>query len=175
MSTDTSTDIDFQIRAATRSDLAAINEIYNYYVSRSTATFALREDSLDDRSRWFDAHRANDLVILVCLIDGQTIAWGSLSPYSQRCAYKTTLELSIYIHHEFTGRGIGRKILDQLIREARQRKCHALLSLVCSENEASIALFGKAGFEPVGLLKQVGRKFDRWLDVSILQRTLEVG
>jgi phosphinothricin acetyltransferase len=169
-----STDLNLQIRQAAPADLCAINEIYNYYVARSTATFAMQEESLADRIKWFEEHSTKNLAILACFVDGQVIAWGSLSPYSGRCAYKSTVELSVYIHHQYTGRGIGRKILDELIAEAQKRRFHALLGLVCSENDASIALFARCGFEQVGLLKQVGHKFDRWLDVSIWQRNLEV-
>lgn len=166
------TALSVSIRPAAESDIKSISDIYNYFVTRSTATFADTEETIEDRKVWFANHVANKLPVLVAELDGKVVGWASLSFYHQRSAYRQSVELSFYIHHEFLGRGIGRQLTEKLIPCARENGYHCILSLVCSENDASIALLKKFEFEAVGDLKEVGRKFDRWLDVTILQKML---
>lgn len=160
------------LRAAAEQDIPAISDIYNYFVVNSTATFATAAESVDERREWFANHAANNLPVLVAEQDGQVIGWASLSFYHQRCAYRQTVEISFYIHHQYLGRGIGKVLTEELLRLARQHDYHCVVSLVCSENKASIALLNKFDFEVAGVLKEVGRKFDRWLDVTLLQKLL---
>lgn len=166
------TAISVSIRPAAERDIESIRDIYNYFVTRSTATFADKEETIEDRRAWFDSHVSNNLPVLVAELDGRVVGWASLSYYHQRCAYRQSVELSFYIHHEFLSRGIGKQLTEKLIQAARENGCHCILSLVCSENDASIALLNKFGFVAVGDLKEVGRKFDRWLNVIILQKML---
>ncbi|CAN5183694.1 GNAT family N-acetyltransferase [soil metagenome] len=164
--------ISVSIRPAEAQDIPVIREIYNYFVTRSTATFADQEETLDQRKAWFDNHVSNNLPVLVAQSDGRVIGWASLSFYHQRSAYRQSVELSFYIDHEYLSRGIGKQLTERLIHSARENGYHCILSLVCSENDASIALLNKFGFETVGDLKEVGRKFERWLNVTILQKML---
>lgn len=166
------TAISVSIRPAAKRDIASISDIYNYFVTRSTATFADNEETIEDREAWFDNHVANNLPVLVAEFEGKVVGWASLSFYHQRSAYRQSVELSFYIHHKFLSRGIGKQLTEKLIFLAREIGYHCILSLVCSENDASIALLNKFGFETVGDLKEVGRKFDRWLNVTILQKML---
>jgi L-amino acid N-acyltransferase YncA len=166
------TAISVSIRPAAEQDISAIRDIYNYFVTRSTATFADSEESLEERKAWFDNHQSNNLPILIAESAGRVVGWASLSFYHQRSAYRQTVELSFYIDHEFLSRGIGKQLTEQLILAARENGFHCIVSLVCSENDASIAVLNKFGFQTVGDLKEVGRKFDRWLDVTILQLML---
>lgn len=160
------------IRDASERDLAAISDIYNYFVTNSTATFATSEESLQERESWFASHQSSNLPVVVAEVEGRVVGWASLSYYHQRCAYRQTVEISFYIHHEYVGRGIGKQLTEKLIHRAREIDCHCIVSLVCSENDASIALLSRFGFSTVGVLKEVGRKFDRWLDVTLLQKML---
>ncbi|HEY9732954.1 MAG TPA: N-acetyltransferase family protein [Drouetiella sp.] len=160
------------IRPAVEPDIAAIRDIYNYFVTNSTATFATAEETLEERRAWFVAHDTNNLPIIVAEYDGRVVGWASLSFYHQRCAYRQTVEISFYIDKEFVGRGIGRQLTESLIESAREHDFHCLVSLVCSENDASIALLKKFDFQTVGVLKEVGKKFDRWLDVTLMQKML---
>lgn len=161
------------IRPALEQDIPVIRDIYNYFVSNSTATFATAEESLDERKEWFTSHQNNALPIVVAEHDGHVVGWASFSYYHQRCAYRQTVEISFYIHHQYVGRGIGSLLAEDLLRRARSNGYHCVVSLVCSENESSIALLKKFDFETVGVLREVGRKFDRWLDVTLLQKLLE--
>jgi|LakMenEpi03Aug12_release.lakeMendotaPanAssembly.Ray.scaffolds.fasta_scaffold160334_2 L-amino acid N-acyltransferase YncA len=168
----TETPLSIAVRPAVGSDIAAIRDIYNYFVSNSTATFATAEETLEERIAWFVAHETNKLPVIVAECDGRVVGWASLSFYHQRCAYRQTVEISFYIDHEYVGRGIGKQLTQSLIESAREHDFHCVVSLVCSENDASIALLKKFDFETVGVLKEVGKKFDRWLDVTLMQKML---
>ena len=161
-----------QIRPACLSDCQAISSLYNYYVETSTATFALEPESLAERQAWFKQHDDNNLPILVAELDNQVVAFASLSFYHQRCAYRQTVEASIYVDHLFLSRGYGRLLMKELMDAAENAGFHAVLGLICSENTASIKLMLDFGFFEAGCLKQVGKKYDRWLDVAILEKIL---
>lgn len=160
------------VRAATEQDLPVMRDIYNYFVSRSTATFALNEETEAERAEWFVNHVQHNLPVLVAELDGRVVGWASLSFYHQRCAYRQSVEPSLYIHHDFASRGIGKVLTEALIESAKAHDYHCIVSLVCSENLASLSVLEKFGFNKVGELKEVGRKFDRWLDVTIMQKLL---
>src|SRR5580698_2909726 len=106
------------IRVATESDLVAINDIYNYYVPRSTCTYQEQPETMESRRRWFDNHGEKHPVT-VAVANGQVIGWGSLSPFRERSAYRYTVENSVYIHHEHHRRGIGALLLEDLIVRSR--------------------------------------------------------
>jgi L-amino acid N-acyltransferase YncA len=162
---------DITIRDATRGDAAAINAIQNYYVERSTVTFLMAPLSLEERLRWFDGH--SDAHPLTVAAAGDTIVgWGSLGTFRSAAAYGNTSELSVYVHHDWHRQGIGRAIVDDLVVRARALRHHAILGCCCSEAAASIALLEALGFARVGHLPEVGRKFDRWLDVVFVQKLL---
>ena len=161
-----------QIRSAQLSDCQVISSIYNYYVETSTATFALETETVAEREAWFNQHEQNRLPMLVAVLDNQVVAFASLSFYHQRCAYRQTVEASIYVDHQFLSRGYGRLLMDELMDSAQKAGFHAVLGLICSENIASIKLMLDFGFFEAGCLKQVGKKYDRWLDVAILEKIL---
>lgn len=161
-----------QIRRAQLSDCQAISNIYNYYVENSTATFALEPETAAEREVWFNQHEQNQLPMLVAVLDNQVLAFASLSFYHQRCAYRQTVEASIYVDHNFLSRGYGRLLMNELMAAAEEAGFHAVLGLICSENTASVKLMLDYGFFEAGCLKQVGKKYDRWLDVAILEKIL---
>lgn len=160
------------VREATDADLSAIREIYNHYVKNSTASFDTLEQSEQQRKEWYDQHRAEELPVLVAAENGRVVGWASLSFYHTRCAYRQTLEPSIYVAPTHTRRGLGQRLMQALIDLATKRGDHSLVGLVCSENQASIEMVRSSGFETVGRLREVGRKCERWLDVIIVQRML---
>jgi phosphinothricin acetyltransferase len=156
------------IRPANAGDLPAINDIYNHYVNTSTCTFQVTPDSIEDTQRWFDGHDANH-PITVAERGGLVVGWASLSAHHARCAYRQTAENSVYVRHDLRGQGIGRQLLADLIERARGLDYHSILALICSEHPGSITLHQRFGYEQVGLLREVGHKFGRWLDVVLLQ------
>ena len=160
-----------QVRLARESDLPAVNEIYNYFVRTSIATFQMEAESLSKRQEWFRARAAAEPVI-VLTVEDDLLAWGALSLHKSRCGYRHTAETSVYVRHDCHRRGFGRAILGQLVERAQALSYHTLLAACCSEAHASIVLHEALGFRRVGHFREVGRKFERWLDVIYLELVL---
>jgi phosphinothricin acetyltransferase len=161
------------VRAATVADCEAINRIYNFYVHTSPATFDLEEMTAAWRQEWFAARMAADLPVLVAEADGGTVAgWCSLSPWSPKGAYRTTVDESIYIADAFRGRGVGRALLGAILGEARSRNVHVVMAGVVACQEASLGLHRSLGFEQSALNRHMGYKLGAWHDVAYLQRHL---
>jgi phosphinothricin acetyltransferase len=174
------------IRLATEADLQAINDIYNYYVPRSTCTYQLEPETLEARRAWFVEHPPERYPVIVAEMadsgtpqrafptaPAQIAGWGSLSKFRERAAYAPTVEASVYIHHDYHRRGIGRAILIDLIERARAAGYHSLIGGASADQEASVALQEGLGFTRVACLKEVGYKFGRRLDVVYLQLMLQ--
>jgi L-amino acid N-acyltransferase len=161
-----------QIRPATADDLVAINEIYNYYVLNSTCTYQTEPETMEARRAWLADHDAKHPVTVAHLEDGLLVGWGSLTLFHRRAAYGRTLENSVYVHHEHHRQGIGRAILRDLIDRAKALSHHTIIALISADQSASVALHAEEGFVQVALLKEVGFKFERWLDVVYMQKML---
>lgn len=159
------------IRTATSADLAAINEIYNHYVVESTCTYQTEPSTLAERAAWFAEHGAAHPVT-VADRSGEVVAWASLSPYQTRCGYRFTAETSVYVRHDLHRAGLGSGLLADLLERARALGYHSLIAGISADQTASIALHEKFGFVSCGRLREVGYKFERWLDVVYMQRTL---
>jgi L-amino acid N-acyltransferase len=160
------------LRLATADDLVAINDIYNYYVPRSTCTYQLEPETMADRQAWFAGHSPDRYPVIVAEIDGRVVGWGSLSKFRERAAYDPTVEASIYIHHEMHRRGLGKLLLVDLIDRARAAGFHSIIGGASADQTASIALQQALGFRQVGRLVEVGFKFGQRLDVVYLQLML---
>jgi L-amino acid N-acyltransferase YncA len=160
------------IRLAVVSDLAAINDIYNYYVPRSTCTYQLEPETAEGRAAWFRDHDPAKYPVVVAEVDAEVVGWGSISKFRERAAYAPTVEGSVYIRHDRHRQGLGRLLLIELIERSRALGYNSMIGAVDAEQTASIALQESLGFKRVAHLEQVGRKFDRWLDVVYLQLML---
>lgn len=158
----------FSIRLATEADLGAISDIYNHYVHHSTCTYQIEPETIADREAWFRKRSAKHPAT-VAEADGAVIGWASLSAWNTRCGYTTTAEASVYIHHEHHRRGLGKALLLDLIERARAAGMHTIIGGASADQTASLALQYSVGFVPMGTLREVGRKFDRWLDVTYTQ------
>jgi L-amino acid N-acyltransferase len=161
-----------EIRLALLSDAEAIREIYNHWIATSTVTFDLVPRSAADQEQWLGDRSGVHVVIVADAGDGDIVGFGSLSPYRDRPAYSTTVEDSVYVRPDRTGSGVGRLLLEELIKLATQHGFHTVMARVVGGHEASIALHRSVGFEVVGTEREVGRKFNRWLDVVLMQRLL---
>ncbi len=164
------------IRPADVSDAAAIMAIYNPVVATSTATFDLTPRSLADQRAWLE-DRSGARIVLVAVDDDEqgvevVAGYAALSPYRDRAAYSTTVEDSVYIAEAFQGQGVGRQLLAALVETARAHGFHAMMARIVSDHGASIALHSACGFEIIGHEREVGRKFGRWLDVTLMERLL---
>ncbi|HXQ19572.1 MAG TPA: GNAT family N-acetyltransferase [Acidimicrobiales bacterium] len=169
-----------RIRLAEASDAEAIRAIYNAEVTSSVVTFDIVPWTLGDQLAWLEHHRGAHPAIVA--VDGEAegdgpseapvLGYGSLSPYRPRPAYATTVEDSVYVGRDARGQGVGRRLLEELIRLAADHGFHTIIGRTEGGNEASIALHTGCGFEIVGVEREVGRKHGRWLDVVELQLLL---
>ena len=160
------------IRPAALADCVAINDIYNFYVRTSPATFDTTEVAQSTRQEWFEAHASAGLPIFVAEVGGEVAGWCSLSPWSPKRAYVTTVEESIYIDDAHRGEGLGGKLLTAAIDAARERGTHVVMAGVVACQEPSLALHRALGFEQTGLHPHMGFKLGEWHDVAYLQRAL---
>lgn len=160
-----------RVRPATVDDLPAINAIYNHYVRTSTCTYQEEPETAEGRAGWFHDHDAAHPVIVIELAS-QVVAWGSLSRFHRRAAYRHTVEDSTYVRHDLHGQGLGSQLLEDLIRRARAAGHHTIIAGISGDQTPSIRLHAKFGFKPVAQLHEVGHKFGRWLDVVYMQLLL---
>jgi phosphinothricin acetyltransferase len=157
------------IRQAVVADMNVVADIYNDAIVNTSATFDTETKSLENRIQWLNQHSAMNPVI-VSELDGVVVGWASLSKWSDRCAYDTTAEVSVYVHKDFRDRGIGRKLLEVITLEGEKAGLHTILSRITQGNEKSIHLHELFGYEHVGVLKEVGMKFGQFLDVHMMQK-----
>jgi phosphinothricin acetyltransferase len=160
------------VRLAEPSDAESVRRIYNAEVLGSTATFDLRARTEEEHRAWMAEHRGTHPVVVAVDDDGTVLGFGSLSTYRDRPSYATTVENSVYVDADRRGAGVGRALLDELVRLGTLHGFHSMIARVGGDNAASIALHEACGFEPVGVEREIGRKFNRWLDVAVLQRML---
>jgi phosphinothricin acetyltransferase len=157
------------IRRATLDDLDAITEIYNEAILKTVATFDTEPKTLEEQQRWFASHGPK-YPIMVAEEDGLVVGWASLSMWSDRCAYADTAESSLYVRETHQGRGIGKKLLEAILNEGKKAGLHTVVARITEGNAVSIHLFKSAGFEHIGVMREVGRKFGKLLDVHLLQK-----
>ena len=160
------------VRLARPDDAEGIRAIYNREVTGSTVTFDLVPRSLTEQQRWLAEHAGAHPAVVAVDAEGDVVGFGSLGPYRSRPAYSTTVEDSVYVRRDRQRRGIGRAILAELVDLATRHGFHTVIARIVDGHEASIALHRACGFELVGVEKEVGRKFGRWLDVVVMQRLL---
>ena len=166
----------FTVRPAVREDLPAILDIYNEAVRNTTASYDYEPRTLEHRVAWFEDHQKQDMPILVALnSQARVVGWSSLSRFHDRMGYRFTVENSVYVAADQRGRGIGKLLMPPLIDGARQRGLHAIIGVIDAANEASLRLHASFGFVRVGLFKEVGFKFGRWLDVAYMELLLPRG
>lgn len=158
-----------EIRAAVLNDLQSITDIYNEAVLHTTATFDTEIKTLDNRIDWFNQHGAQHPV-LVAIVKGEVAAWASLSRWSDRAAYDTTAEESVYVQKEFRNKGIGKQLLKAIVAEGARTGKVNLIARITTDNQSSIHIHRQCGFADVGVLTKVGNKFGRYLDVLMMQK-----
>ena len=159
------------VRLATLDDAAAILEIYNVEVENHTSTFDLVPRTLDEQRHWI-ADRSGAFSAVVASLDGAVVGFASLSPYKERAAYRTTVENSVYVSRRHPRMGIGRTLMDHVIGIAADSGFHSIVARIEAGGTASRRLHEACGFELVGIEREVGRKFNRWLDVAVMQLML---
>lgn len=149
-------------------DIAAI---YNYYIKNTTITFEELEIDAEEISNRIKSVTEN-FPWIVYEVDGRVVGYAYVSPFKSRSAYKNSVESSIYIDHEFRGRGVGTLLYKEIIRMCVFRNYHTILGITTYPNDKSVLLHQKFGFEKVAHYKEVGYKFNTWIDVAVWQLLL---
>ena len=159
------------VRPAVVADAEAIRSIYNYEVENTTATFDLVARTIDDQRQWLTARSGAFAALVAAPVENPSdvVGFASLSPYKERAAYRTTVENSIYVQRDAHGRGVGRFLLEHLLDVAESSGFHSVMARIEVGGDASQALHRACGFELVGVEREVGRKFNRWLSVAMMQ------
>ena len=164
------------IRAAAASDLTAVTHIYAHHVNHGTATFETEAPDEREMTRRWGEVSERGLPWLVADDNGEIVGYAYAGIYRPRFAYRYTVEDSIYVHADRLGAGIGRLLMPALIAAAEASGIRQMIAVIGdSGNHASIGLHRRFGFHDAGLLKNVGFKFERWLDTVFLQRSLGLG
>lgn len=156
-----------QIRKAEQEDLEELLAIYNYEVENGVATLDLQPKTIGEWQIWFDAHNRDNHPLYVAVKDGCVAGYVSLSPYREKEAYRTTVELSVYIGAEYRRQGIAAALMNFILQKARaDHSIHNVVSVITSGNEASCRLHDRFGFRFCGTIPEVGMKFGRMLSID---------
>jgi len=157
------------VRHATPEDLPKITEIYNDAVLNTIATFDTQPMTLEVQQQWFNEHGPK-YPIMVADVDGQIAGWASLSRWSGRCAYANTAEISVYVAKTHQGMGIGRQLIRAITDEGQRVGLHTVIARIAGGNDVSIRLHESVGFTHIGIMREVGEKFGKRIDVYMMQK-----
>ena len=160
------------IRPYQSKDAETIVNVLNYYIANSTALYDYAPRTLDQQQSIFDEKLKKGFPVIVATIEDKVVGFGYYSEFRFREAYKFTVEHSVYVAPTEHGKGIGKVILQNLIRLAKEQKLHTMIGVIDAENESSIAFHEQFGFTTVGIIKESGYKFDRWLHSVFMQLML---
>ncbi|MDR3376918.1 MAG: GNAT family N-acetyltransferase [Ancalomicrobiaceae bacterium] len=160
------------IRDLKAADLPAMAEIYNDAVVNTTSIWNDALVDVDNRRAFVGMRRELGFPVIVAEVDGEVAAYATFGDFRSFAGYRHTVEHSIYVDKRFRRRGIARALLNSLEAEARLRAKHVMLGGISADNEASLKLHADLGFREVARMPEVGRKFDRWLDLVFMQKIL---
>lgn len=161
-----------RIREANTGDLPQILDIYNHAIVHTTAVYDYEPHTLVMRKQWFATKQEQGLPVLVADNQGEVVGFCSLGTFRAWAAYQYTVENAVYVRDDQKGKGIGGLLMQQLIEAARKIKVHTIVAGIDADNPGSIHLHKKFGFTEVAHFREVGWKFDRWLDLKFLQLIL---
>jgi len=165
--------MNIKIRAYKTEDTQAILEILNYNILHSTSLYDYEIRSYEQQKSILEDKLNKGFPVIVAELNGEVAGFGMYSEFRFREAYKFTVEHSVYVNEDFQGKGIGKLILQELIDLARKQKLHTMIAVIDSENQKSVEFHEKFGFETVGVFKECGFKFDRWLNTVFMQLLLK--
>ena len=161
------------LRDATKADLPAILDIYNHAVAETTAIWNETLVDLDNRKAWFELRQSRNFPILVAEIDGRIAGYASYGDWRAFDGFRQSVEHSVYVEKDFYGRGLGKALMTALIKRAKAGQIHVMVAAIEAGNTGSIALHKSLGFRLVGTHHEVGQKFGRWLDLTMMELKLD--
>ena len=155
------------IRKPIEREIPALLEIYNYEVENGIATLDIDKKTLADWERWYYAHNVDNHPLIVCEDEGEIAGYATLSTYREKQAYRSTVELSVYVSPRHRRKGVGTLLMSEILKAAKaDESIHTVVSVITSGNEASVRLHGKFGFTFSGVIREAGIKFGRYIDIE---------
>ena len=165
--------MEIKIRAYKTEDTQAILDVINYNILNSTALYDYNIRTYEQQKAILDDKINKGFPVIVTELDGVVVGFGMYSEFRFKEAYKYTVEHSVYVNNDFHGNGIGKILLQELIVLAKKQGLHTMVGVIDAENQSSITFHEKFGFKTVGIIKESGFKFDRWLHSVFMQLILE--
>jgi phosphinothricin acetyltransferase len=165
--------MEINIRPYKTEDTQAILAIVNHTILHSTALYDYTIRSYEQQKNILEDKINKNFPVIVAELDGNVLGFGMYSEFRFREAYKFTVEHSVYVNENFHGKGIGKLLLQELITLAQKQNLHTIIAVIDSENQGSVEFHEKFGFKTVGIIKESGYKFDRWLHSVFMQLILE--
>ena len=162
---------DVSVRAAIAADATAIGRIYNQGIEDRVATLETELRTPDERREWMTARGPRHPVI-VADTGGEVVAWASLNRFNPRPAYDHVADISVYVERGWRGRGVGRRLIEELAARAPALGYHKLVLAAFPFNPAGMALYERSGFRTVGIYREQGLLDGRWVDVIVMERLL---
>lgn len=165
--------MEIKIRAYQTKDTQAILDVINYNILHSTALYDYSIRNYEQQKAILEDKTNKGFPVIVAKLNGELVGFGMYSEFRFREAYKFTVEHSVYVSEKHIGKGIGKALLSELIQLAKAQGLHTMIGVIDSENQDSIAFHEQFGFKTVGIIKESGYKFDRWLDSVFVQLLLK--
>lgn len=157
------------IREAVKEDLPQMLDIYNHVILHTTAVYNYDPHTLAMRTEWFQTKQQQGFPVFVAEENNEIVGFSSIGPFRAWQAYQFTVENSVYVKADCRGKGIGKLLMQPLIDAAKRLHLHAIVAGIDASNEVSIHLHKQFGFVEVAHFKEVGFKFNRWLDLKFLE------
>lgn len=164
--------MNIRVRPALEADIPAILDITNHEILHSTVLYEYEPRTLETQLQWFHDKLAQCWPVLVAEMEGIVVGFGTYGKFRERVAYRFSVEHSVYVHKDHRGKAIGNALMVELIESAKDGGFHTMIGVIDSSNMSSVEFHRKFGFEVVGTFKEVGFKFDRWLDAVFMQLML---
>jgi phosphinothricin acetyltransferase len=161
------------IRPAETKDVYTILEIINHEILHSTVVYDYKERTYEQQLAWFEKKLQDNMPVIVAESEEKVVGFGTFGIFRPWDAYQYSVEHSIYTHHTCRGMGIGKLIMSELIRLATEQGYHTMIAGVDASNKGSFEFHKKFGFQEIGTFKEVGYKFDQWLDLIFMQLFLK--
>lgn len=163
-----------RIRPAGAADVPALLDIYNEVVAHSTAVFAHTPSTLAERTAWYQGRVAAGFPVLVAqAAQGGLAGFATFGEFRASPGYRYCVEHTVHVHVDWRGQGVGKRLVQALFPLAAELGKHTMIGAVDAANEASLQMHARLGFERVALLREAGRKFERWLDLVLVQRFID--
>lgn len=161
------------IREAMEKDLTEILEIYNEAILNTTAIYAYKAHTMDERKKWYDEKMQQGYPVLVFEESGKVMGFATFGPFRAWPAYKYTIEHSIYVHDKYRNKGIGTALINEIIRISNEREFATIVAGIDEANDKSIKMHEKLGFKYSGTIHKAGYKFGKWLNLAFYQLELK--